>query len=66
MRKNIRGSILIISHQERIFNIADEIVLIADGKVQKIGKKEDILPELLLSADKNLCSKFHEGGADCV
>lgn len=33
MRKNNNGSILIISHQERILNIADEIVVIADGKI---------------------------------
>lgn len=40
-------SILIISHQERILNIADEIVLIADGTVRKVGTKEEVLPELM-------------------
>lgn len=62
MQKHIKGTILIISHQERILGIADEIILLADGKVQKHGKKEDILPEILKNTDKNLCSKFHEGG----
>lgn len=62
MQKNIKGTILIISHQERILGIADEIILLADGKVEKHGKKEDILPEILKNTDKNLCSKFHEGG----
>ena len=62
MQKNIKGTILIISHQERILGIADEIILLADGKVKKHGKKEDILPETLKNTDKNLCSKFHEGG----
>lgn len=62
MQKNIKGTILIISHQERILGIADEIILLADGKVKKHGKKEDILPEILKNTDKNLCSKFHEGG----
>lgn len=62
MQKNIKGTILIISHQERILGIADEIILLADGKVQKHGKKEDILPDILKNTDKNLCSKFHEGG----
>lgn len=41
------GSIVIISHQERILNIADQIVVVAGGKVAQIGKKEEILPELL-------------------
>ena len=47
MREKINGSILIISHQERILNIADRIVVIADGKIREDGKKEDILPSLL-------------------
>ena len=47
MQKRNHGSILIISHQERILNIADEIVVIANGDVQARGCKADILPELL-------------------
>ena len=47
MHNEINGSIVIISHQERILNIADEIIVIADGTVSKIGKKEEILPDLL-------------------
>lgn len=47
MHKEKKQSILIISHQERILNIADEIIVIADGKVKSVGKKEDILPGLL-------------------
>ena len=49
MHEQTRGSILIISHQERILNIADRIVVIADGQVQNEGKKDDILPKLLRS-----------------
>ncbi|MBQ2802751.1 MAG: ATP-binding cassette domain-containing protein [Lachnospiraceae bacterium] len=41
------NSLIIISHQERILNIADEIVVIAGGSVSARGSKEDILPELL-------------------
>ena len=41
------NSLIIISHQERILNIADEIVVIANGNIQAKGRKEDILPELL-------------------
>ena len=40
-------SMIIISHQERILNIADEIVVIADGKVKNRGQKSDMLPDLL-------------------
>ena len=41
------NSLIIISHQERILSIADEIVVIADGTVKARGRKDDILPELL-------------------
>ncbi|MBQ5425564.1 MAG: ATP-binding cassette domain-containing protein, partial [Pseudobutyrivibrio sp.] len=47
MRKDINGTIIVISHQERILNIADEIVVIENGKVKKQGPKDEILPELL-------------------
>lgn len=47
MHEKINGSIIIISHQERILNIADKIVVIADGKISSQGRKEEILPQLL-------------------
>ncbi len=48
MRETIQdSSILIISHQERILDIADEIIVIADGTIRKHGLKSEILPELL-------------------
>ena len=47
MRDEINGTILIISHQERILDIADKIIVIADGTVRKEGTKEEVLPELL-------------------
>lgn len=40
-------SLIIISHQERILNIADEIIIIADGSVKSHGTRDEILPELL-------------------
>lgn len=49
MYEKTKGNILIISHQERILNIADKIVVIADGKVDAVGKKDEILPKLLSS-----------------
>ena len=47
MRETTKGSILIISHQERILEIADEIVVISGGSVLKHGTREEILPEIL-------------------
>ena len=47
MHENINGSIIIISHQERILNIADKIFVIAGGKVEKSGTREEILPEMM-------------------
>ncbi len=44
------GSILIISHQEKILQIADRVVVIANGKVENDGRREDILPDLLTSS----------------
>ena len=41
------GSIFIISHQERILNIADKIVVVAGGEISQVGKKDEILPALL-------------------
>ncbi len=48
MRSQIKdSSIVIISHQERILEIADEIVLLTDGQIQKQGAAADILPGLI-------------------
>lgn len=58
MRREIDGSIVIISHQERILNIADEIVLIEGGKIKSHGKKDDLLPKLLTAAGN---CKFYKG-----
>ena len=47
MHEEIQGTIVIISHQERILNIADKIIVIANGEITKQGTKEQILPSLL-------------------
>ena len=60
MHDKIKGSIIIISHQERILNIADEIVVIADGKVLRQGKKEEILPGLLGSTMAEDGCKYYQ------
>lgn len=60
MYQEINGSILIISHQERILNIADKIILLTDGQIKKIGTKDEIMPELLGSGQpcKTLADKL--------
>lgn len=48
MRNSDSGrTIIVISHQERILNIADEIIVLADGQVIKQGTKDEILPEII-------------------
>ena len=47
MHEETMGTILIISHQERILNIADQIVLLSDGRIEKVGSREEVMPELL-------------------
>ena len=58
MYHKIHGSIIIISHQERILNIADQIVVIDGGEVKQVGKKDEILQGLLNSSKS---CKFYKG-----
>lgn len=46
MHDEIQASIMIISHQERILNIADQVVVISNGEIAQIGTKEEVLPGL--------------------
>ena len=63
MRAATHGSILIISHQERILQIADEIIVLADGRVTKHGPREEILPGLLGTANAaNACTMLDKEG----
>ena len=66
MRKTVQnGSILIISHQERILNIADEIVVIKDGRVENRGSREEILPQLMgTSSAVSECHMFSGKGGE--
>lgn len=57
MHRESDNSLIIISHQERILNIADEIVVLADGAVQARGQRQDILPELLKGTES---CKFYQ------
>ena len=64
MRSDIKGSILIISHQERILRIADEIIVIADGEVLEHEKAEEFLPKLLNDTESKdeSCHCWKKGG----
>ena len=55
MHERTNVNILIISHQERILNIADKIVVIANGRVEREGTREEILPNLLAG---RICPAF--------
>ena len=50
MRDEINGTILIISHQEKILEIADKIIVVSAGEIEKTGTKDEILPGLLYKA----------------
>ena len=47
IRENRKGTLIIISHQERILDIADKILVLRAGKIDKIGTKDEIMPSLL-------------------
>lgn len=55
MHSNLGGLIIIISHQERILNIADKVAVLSAGELMAFGAKDEILPELL-TASKEACS----------
>ena len=46
MHKEKKQSLIVISHQEKIIDMADRIMIIDDGEIKKIGKREDVLPYL--------------------
>jgi len=59
LRKTTNGTTLIISHQERILNIADQLILMNSGKIENIGTKEELFDKVV--KDK-VCCKL--GGTD--
>ena len=63
MRKQIKdSSIVIISHQERILNIADRIVVVSGGSIAHVGTRDEVLPELLGSSAS---CKYFQPTPDC-
>jgi Fe-S cluster assembly ATP-binding protein len=71
MREDIQdSSILIISHQERILGIADEIIVLRDGQVEKQGTREEVYPQLIRTEADTMCEGWTQtvtkgGEASC-
>lgn len=55
MKSQLTGALMIISHQERILEIADDIVVVADGLVRQAGPREEVLPALLAGEKAGRC-----------
>ena len=55
LRSKGTGTLLVISHQERILSIADEIVVVADGRVRQAGPAAEVLPTLLANEKAVRC-----------
>ncbi len=55
IQKETKGTLLVISHQERILEIADEIIVIANGCVRTHGTKDEVLPTLLAGEKRPSC-----------
>jgi len=56
LHEKINGSIIIISHQERILDIADKIIVLANGRLSQMGSKDEVLPALLAGSSPAVCS----------
>lgn len=62
IRNGTTGSLVIISHQERILSIADEIIVVADGTIRTAGSREEVLPKLLGGEYACRCPQRNGGG----
>ena len=65
LKKDDERTIIIISHQERIMEIADYIAVVADGRVRSFGNRREILPALLASEKCSFCPKGDLKKEDC-
>lgn len=65
LRGRREGTVIIISHQERILDIADELVVLAGGELRAKGAKADILPELLQGGECSFCPEGTQKGGNC-
>ncbi|MDE6733160.1 MAG: ATP-binding cassette domain-containing protein, partial [Oscillospiraceae bacterium] len=63
IREKSEGELVVISHQERILSIADEIVVVANGKIRISGAKDEVLPKLISGEYTATCPRRTE---DCL
>lgn len=63
IREKSEGELVVISHQERILSIADEIVVVANGKIRISGAKDEVLPKLISGEYTASCPRRTE---DCL
>lgn len=61
LSQKTNGTLLIISHQERILNIAERIIIVENGTIKADGKKEEVLPKILSGAT---CSALADKGVN--
>lgn len=61
IRENIKGTTIVISHQERILKIADEVILMRNGQIEKITTADEILSEEVVEKQ---CCKLKNGGKE--
>ncbi|MDE6727551.1 MAG: ATP-binding cassette domain-containing protein [Oscillospiraceae bacterium] len=57
IRAKSDGELVVISHQERILSIADDIIVIADGKIRISGTKDEVLTKLISGEYTCSCPK---------
>lgn len=62
MHEEKKGSLILISHQEKIIQMADRIMVIRDGQVAELGSKEEVFPKLF-SEEMQQFDCLHEGGS---
>ena len=60
MRETVKGTIVIISHQERILNTADRIIVLKEGRLIKEGTKDEVYGDLLDGIDSGVCDRLEE------
>ena len=61
--QNRHESTIIISHQERIMQLADDIIVLADGKIKEMGPKDDIFPKLISQVNAGCSFRNGKEGA---